>query len=129
MGTSQHTTSAIPVETYLRGCVGYPVTDEAIQNILVRRSIIPETTVTEITKKQLDLCTADVYMWCATAPSVSGTISDADAGWKHSEGGYQINSSDKSRFISMANSIYGVYGESVKSTIKMRPFGMRVWRR
>lgn len=130
MAESQTISNAIPVESYLRGCVGYSVTDDAITSILFNRGIQPGSYISDMTKKQLDLSRADVYMWCSLLPSVSGTVSDADAGWKHSEGGMQASSLDKSNLISMANAIYLMYGESPrKSTIRMSPRGMRVWRR
>lgn len=71
---------------------------------------------------------ADLYMYCSTLPSVSGTVEDSDAGWKHREGGAQKSASDRASLIDKANLIYRKYGETTnKSTIKLRPFGMRLW--
>ena len=79
-----------------------------------------------LTKKTLELCKADLYIYCASLPSSSATIEDADAGWRHREGGVQKGVSDNGRLIQMANEIYSKYGEvTTKSTIKMKPFGMK----
>lgn len=130
-GNTQNTNIATtPVEDFLRGCVGYDVTDEALNTILIGRVINTGTPVSELSKRQLDLCRADLYMWCTTIPSTSGSVEDADAGWKHKEGGSQKSSSDNSRLISMANYIYSMYGEmSVGSSIRMAARGMRIWPR
>lgn len=123
-------TITTPVEDFLRGCVGYDVTDEALNTILIGRRINAGTPVSELSKRQLDLCRADAYMWCTTIPSTSGSVEDADAGWKHKEGGSQKSSSDNSRLISMANSIYNMYGElTVGSSIRISSRGMRLWPR
>jgi len=128
MATTQYTINTLPVEVYLRGCVGYSVSDEALMTILIKRQVDFGTPVTSIEKQTLELCTADLYMWCASNPSSSSVIEDADAGWKHREGGSQKSGTDTARLISMANSIYKKYGEVQSgSTIRMNSFGMKLW--
>ncbi len=128
MSTSQHTTSTLPVESFLRGCVGYSVSDEALMSILLNRDVDFGSLVSTLTTKQRELCMADLYMFCATLPSVSSTVEDSDAGWKHREGGTQKSASDKADLINKANLIYRKYGETTnKSTIKLKPFGIRLW--
>lgn len=128
MAISQHTTATLPVESFLRGCVGYSVSDEALMSILLNREVEFGSLASALTTKQRELCMADLYMYCATLPSVSGTVEDSDAGWKHREGGTQKSSSDRAGLIDKANIIYRKYGEiTSKSTIKMRPFGMKLW--
>lgn len=126
MAISQHTTATLPVEVFLRGCVGYSVTDEALMSIFVKRGVEPGTPATSLPVKTLELCKADLYVYCATLPSTTSTVEDADAGWRHKEGGTQKSVSDTARLIQMANVIYEKYGEATyKSTIKMKPFGMK----
>jgi hypothetical protein len=128
MAISQHTTATLPVEVFLRGCVGYSVSDEALMSILLNREVEFGSLVSSLSTKQRELCMADLYMYCATLPSVSGTVEDSDAGWKHREGGTQKSASDRASLIDKANLIYRKYGETTnKSTIKLRPFGMRLW--
>ena len=128
---SQNTeTGTTTIEEYLRGCVGFEVSDSAISTILIDRDIVPGTPVSEIAKRTRDLCKADLYMWCASTPSVTGSVEDADGDWKHREGGTQSSAYDKRNLRQMANDIYKLYGENVmKSSMKMNAFGMRVWRR
>lgn len=128
MTISQHTTATLPVEVFLRGCVGYSVSDEALMSILLSREVEFGSLVSSLSTKQRELCMADLYMYCSTLPSVSGTVEDSDAGWKHREGGAQKSASDRASLIDKANLIYRKYGETTnKSTIKLRPFGMRLW--
>lgn len=128
---SQHTRiQATPVEDYLRGCVGFEVDDSAITTILIDREVEPGTDVRSLDKRTKDLCRADLYMWCASTPSVTGSVEDADGGWKHKEGGTQSSAYDKRNLRQMANDIYARYGENtVKSSINMNCVGMRLWRR
>lgn len=129
---SQHTRiqQATPVEDYLRGCVGFEVDDSAITTILIDREVEAGTDVRLLDKRTKDLCRADLYMWCASTPSVTGSVEDADGGWKHKEGGTQSSAYDKRNLRQMANDIYARYGENtVKSSINMNCVGMRLWRR
>ena len=130
-GDSQHTTysGTMPVEDYLRGCVGFEVSDNAIASILIDREVEPGTDVTLLDKRTKELCKADLYMWCASTPSTIGSVEDADGEWKHKEGGTQSSAYDKRNLRQMANDIYKKYGENViQSGIKMNCMGMKVWR-
>lgn len=128
---SQNTgTNTTTIEEYLRGCVGFEVSDSAISTILIDREIVPGTDISDIDKRTRDLCKADLYMWCASTPSVTGSVEDADGEWRHREGGTQSSAYDKRNLRQMANDIYKLYGENVvKSSMKMNCFGMRLWRR
>ena len=87
MKDSQNTIIDTTIEEYLRGCVGSGVTDSAISTILIDRGIAPGTDVSTLEKRQKDLCRADLYMWCASTPSVTGSVGEsqwcmeAQGGW------------------------------------------------
>ena len=53
----------MPIEEYLRGVVGYQIADNALNSILFKRKIAAEAMASSLTEKQLDLCTADLYLW------------------------------------------------------------------
>ena len=130
-GDFQHTkqTNVITVEDYLRGCVGFEVSDNALTTILIDRDIDPGTDVSTLDKRTKDLCKADLYMWCASTPSTIGSVEDADGEWKHKEGGTQSSAYDKRNLRQMANDIYKRYGENaVGSSIRVNCLGMRVWK-
>lgn len=130
MAASQYTTQTVPVEQYLRGCVGYNVTDEAILSILLNRGVESATPADSVDRKSRELCIADLYMWCASNPSTSSVVEDADAGWKHREGGSSRTNADLGRLIDMANAIYKKYGENTStSSIRMHNYGIKLWRR
>jgi hypothetical protein len=128
MAVSQYTVSTLPVESFLRGCVGYSVSDETLMAIFLKREVEFGTPAMTLTPKTRELCTADLYIYCASLPSTSGSVEDADAGWRHKEGGTQKSLSDTGKLIAMANEIYRKYGEIPSgSTIKMKPYGMKLW--
>jgi len=119
MKDSQNTNTGTTIEEYLRGCVGFEVTDSAISTILIDRGIAPGTDVSTLEKRQKDLCRADLYMWCASTPSVTGSVEDANGVWKHKEGGTQSS-----------NDIYALYGENVrKSSVRIVNLGMNMNKR
>lgn len=118
------------IEAWLRGCVGFEVADSAINTILIDREVAISTDVTTLDRKTRDLCKADLYMWCASTPSVTGSVEDANGTWKHKEGGTQSSAYDKRNLRAMANEIYKKYGENRgKGTIRMNSLGMKVWRK
>lgn len=113
------------IEEYLKGKVGFDVSDNAIASILVDREVQPGTDVTELDKRTKDLCRADLYMWCASTPSKTGSVEDADGVWKHKEGGTESSAFDKRTLRQMANDIYGMYGENRTVTkVKFNSWGM-----
>ena len=125
MNRELHTATDMTVEEYLHGCVGFDVDDSAIATILVDREIEPNSNISSIDKKKKDLCKADLYMWCASTPSIMGSVEDANGSWKHKEGGTQSSAFDKRNLRAMANDIYRLYGENtVNSKIRIVSFGM-----
>ena len=116
MKDSQNTNTGTTIEEYLRGCVGFEVTDSAISTILIDRGIAPGTDVSTLEKRLKDLCRANLYMWCASTPSVTGSVEDANGVWKHKEGGTQSSAYDKRYLRQMANDIYALYGENVRKS-------------
>lgn len=115
------------IEEYLAGKVGISVEESALKTILLDRNIDEGEDAEDLSRKQKDLCTADVYMWCATVPSIGGSTKDSDGGWSHQEGGAQLFAADKASLRKMAAEIYKKYGEKKGSRIKMNSFGMKVW--
>lgn len=113
------------IEEYLKGKVGFDVSDNAIASILVDREVQPGADVSELDKRTKDLCRADLYMWCASTPSKTGSVEDADGVWKHKEGGTESSAFDKRTLRQMANDIYGMYGENRTVTkVKFQGWGM-----
>jgi hypothetical protein len=105
----------LTIEQYLRGKVGFEVPDNALLTICIDRKIEKGTDVNSLDKRTLDLATADLYMYCASTPSVKGTTEDAHGGWRHREGGWESSAYDKRNLRQMANDIYAMYGENSNS--------------
>jgi hypothetical protein len=113
------------VEEYLYGCVGFDVAENAIATILVDRDVQAGSSVLSLDKRTKDLCKADLYMWCASTPSIMGSVEDSNGVWKHKEGGTQSSAYDKRNLRAMANDIYKLYGENtVSSNMRIVSFGM-----
>lgn len=113
------------VEEYLYGCVGFDVAESAIATILVDRGVESGSSILALDKKTKDLCKADLYMWCASAPSIMGSVEDSNGVWKHKEGGTQSSAYDKRNLRAMANDIYKLYNErTVGSNMRIVSFGM-----
>ena len=113
------------VEEYLYGCVGFEVAESAIATILIDRDVMAGSSVLALDKRTKDLCKADLYMWCASTPSIMGSVEDSNGVWKHKEGGTQSSAYDKRNLRAMANDIYKLYGENtVSSHMKIVSFGM-----
>jgi hypothetical protein len=122
---SLNTMADMTVEDYLYGCVGFDVAENAIATILVDRGVEAGSSVLALDKKTKDLCKADLYMWCASTPSIMGSVEDSNGVWKHKEGGTQSSAYDKRNLRAMANDIYKLYGENtVSSSMRIVSFGM-----
>lgn len=102
------------IEQYLRGKVGFEIPDTAFVPIFLDRGIVSGIDASTLSKQTLDLCTADLYMYCASTPSVKGSTEDAHGGWKHKSGGWESSAYDKRNLRQMANDIYQQYGEKIK---------------
>ena len=127
---SQYTMTDMTVEDYLYGCVGFEVAESAIATILIDRNVEAGSSILALDKKTKDLCKADLYMWCASTPSKTGSVEEADGYWKHKTTGSESSAFDKRHLGAMANDIYKKYGENViRSSMKLNSLGMKVWRR
>lgn len=102
----------LPIEQYLRGTVGFEIPDLAINTILTKRHLEAGVMVSTLTEKQIDLSTADLYMYCASTPSVKGVNIDSHGSWKHQEGGWESSAFDKRNLRKMANDLYAKWGET-----------------
>ena len=124
---TQYTVADMTVEDYLHGCVGFDVAENAIATILIDRGVEAGSSVLALDKKTKDLCKADLYMGCASTPSIIGSVEDSNGVWKHKEGGTQSSAYDKRNLRAMANDIYRLYGENtVSSRMRVISFGMSV---
>ena len=104
----------LTIEDYLRGKVGFEIPDNALHSIFVDRGLYKGDIVDGLDKRTLELATADLYMYCASTPSVKGSTEDAHGSWRHKDGGWESSAYDKRNLRQMANDIYAKYGENTK---------------
>ena len=118
---------SLTIESYLRGKVGYSIPDNAIASILIDRGISEGSSISGISddndenKKLRELCTADLYLYCASTPSVISSTREQDGGWTNESGGTQHSVYDARQLRAMAQAIYDKYGETIQShsTVKI----------
>ena len=118
------------IEEYLRDLTAFDITEGAIQNVLIDAGVTPGSDVTDLTVKQMDLCKAYTYLWCASTPSITGSVEDSDSGWSHREGGKQSSAYDKRLMRQMGLDLLAKYGlNAAKSTIHIVTGGIKVFPR
>jgi len=83
----------------LRARVGYPLTDNALEYALSKRSLDKDD-IWQATSEAFDLAYADALVIVLTSPD------------SVSEGGYNISSNDKKFIAETANQIYKTYGQA-----------------
>ena len=116
-----------PVEEYLRDLTAYDITEGAIENVLLDAGVKAGSDWETLSVKQRDLCKAYTYLWCASTPSITGSVEDSDSGWSHREGGKQSSAYDKRLMRQMGLDLLAKYGlNSAKSTIHFALGGIRV---
>ncbi len=99
----------ISIEDYLKGLVGFDVTESVLNSIRIYREIKKGTDVTELSTKERDLLYADLLMWASTSPTSYTGTKEADGGWSKTEANKTISVTDKKRFENLAMSIYKKY--------------------
>ena len=120
------------VKEFLRDLTAFDITDGAIENVCIEAGVYDydHTVWGDLTVKQRDLCKAYTYLWCASTPSVTGSVEDSDGGWSHREGGKQSSAYDKRLMRQMGLDLLAKYGlNAAKSTIHITAGGMRVFPR
>lgn len=115
---------------FIKDLTAFDITEGAIENVLIDAGV-PEDAIWEnLTVKQKDLCKAYTYLWCASTPSITGSVEDSDSGWSHREGGKQSSAYDKRLMRQMGLDLLAKYGlNAAKSTIHIATGGMRVFPR
>lgn len=108
------------VSSYIKGKVGFDITDSAIDAILLERGFDGNSDVLELSSKDKDLIYADALMWGVTLPSTYSGSKDSDGGWTHTEGSSTIQASDKKRFEAIAQEIYARYNDPKKAKSKIK---------
>ena len=77
---------------------------------MIRRGVTDdETTVGEVTDRQLDLMLADIYVGAAISSAKSGTQGEADGGWSHYVAIKNVVSRDA--LMRMAKDLYDKWDE------------------
>jgi len=75
----------------------------------VAENVTPETDVTLLSTRERELCLAWLYVWVAGSPTQTGSTTDEDADWKHTEGGERMSANVLKQYLAIANDIFDKY--------------------
>lgn len=75
----------------------------------VLEPVTKDTDVTLLTERERELCLAWLYVWIAGSPTQTGSTTDEDADWKHTEGGERMSANVLKHYLDMANDIFDKY--------------------
>lgn len=95
---------------YLKGKVrNITIPDPSLLSICADADIEPLTLYADATQQQKDLALAWLYVWVAGSPTQTGSNTEEDADWKHTEGGERMSAGVLKQYLSMANDIFDKY--------------------
>jgi hypothetical protein len=98
----------MPIESFLKNLVGYPLSDEQIYAIMVKRGIPFGVDSATVSQKLKDLAYADLIMTIVTTAS-EGSTKEQMGNWSSQKGSRVLTG--KNELIKTANGIYDKYGE------------------
>lgn len=117
---------------YLHGKVAdYTFSENALESILAERGIEPSTLFTDVDDKMRHLCYADSLKYIYLQPNMTKSYSQTNGTWSQKEGATQLSAEDKKIILREMRRQYALGEEElpieIGSSIKITPFGMRVW--
>lgn len=68
------------------------LTEGDIRVILHDRKLSPNTPVSDLSEREIDLAKAEAYYKLCDAPVGGSTTKDVDGSWSHTEGGWTVSS-------------------------------------
>lgn len=114
--------------THLINKVRFSVPRQAMLGILAERGLYPEESYEDCDKDKARLAYADTLKWFILGPGKVNNTSDADNGWSHSEGGFDISEEDIKNMAAEANAIYAELDPASmlkrRSTFRMSSHGI-----
>ena len=121
---------AYTIADYLQG-ISELLSEKALQVVLAKRHLKADTSIDELTEKDLDLAEAEVYYQLCNLPVGGSTTKDVDGSWSHTEGGWTVSGANIAEWWKKYTFLREKWGEKIlnKSTIHVHARGMRIWRR
>jgi len=113
------------IEDYLQGLFAYQFTDQNMNSVLLKRDVEAGSDESDVSTKDKELCTADLYMIMFNAFS-TGSDSTQRGNWKRTIGGITVGVTDRKMFRDQANAIYAKYDEEVVGQTGMKD-GTFLW--
>lgn len=123
--------NVMTIQQYLNGKVrNISVPDNAVSTIIMDAKVSPkpvpdegssssgepvtapvtkDTDVSLLTDRERELCLAWLYVWVSGSPTQTGSTTDEDADWKHTEGGERMSANVLKQYLQMANDIFEKY--------------------
>jgi len=107
------------IESYLKGLVGIEIPESTLRSILFKRGVDEGSSAGWLDERSMDLCSADVYLWCSLLPSSRGSVKDADNDWSHQDPSFALSVGDKRGLRAIARALYDKWGEEMPSSSKI----------
>lgn len=102
----------MPIESFLKNSVGYPIADAQIYAVMSKRNIPFGVDSNSVSLKQKELAQADLYMLIFTTAS-EGSTKEQMGNWSSQKGSRSLTG--KNELIKLARAIYAKYGENYNS--------------
>ncbi len=126
---AEETGTVYTVEDYLYGKTKFRVPGDAMKAIMADRGIEPGTAYADRDTDAVRLAYADLLKWFLVGHSKQNNVSEADNGWSHSGGGYELDADDRKLLRAEANAIYSELepGSSIKggTSLRITSYGIR----
>ena len=71
--------------------------------------VTKDTDINSLSLRERELCLAWLYVWISGSPTQTGSTTDEDADWKHTEGGERMSANVLKQYLAMANDIFDKY--------------------
>lgn len=103
--------SEYTITDFLKGLVrGVEIPDEALLGICKRAGVDSDSSVDNLTERDIDLSTAFLYLWIAGGPTTGSRWSEKDGEWSQSAGHGTFNYAQLRLYYRMANDLLKKYG-------------------
>lgn len=114
VGTEDITVIAVfyvSFEDYIKGLLGFEISDLALNTIRIKRSIDYAADVSTLSTRTLELAEADAIKWYVSSPSNFTGSKDSDGGWSHQDSSSSLSESDRKLLMNRATMLYSKWGE------------------
>ena len=101
----------VSFEDYIKGLLGFEISDLALNTIRIKRGIDYAADVSILSIRTLELAEADAIKWYVSSPTNFTGSKDSDGGWSHQDASSSLSESDRKLLMNRASMLYAKWGE------------------